>query len=93
LPSAAHLRAMPTLRPRSRAPLPSLRPRKLDGHPRRAVTCLNVRRDDKALFDHIQSYWALRSGRPMRQWDAFRRLLELAAAHPESEIPADLRLD
>lgn len=84
---------MPSARPRARATMPSLRPRKLDGRPRRSVTSVNVRHDDKAIFDLIHAYWALRSGRRLSQWDAFRRVLELAAQHPAAEIPRDLAMD
>lgn len=72
----------------ARAPLA---PRRLDGLPRRAVTSVNVRHDDKALFDHLHTFWSWRRGRPLRQWDAFRLVLELAVENPRAQVPDEIR--
>ena len=77
--------------PRRRAPARSpLSPRRLDGRPHRAVTSVNVRHDDKALFDHLHTFWSLRRGSPLRQWDAFRLVLELAVENPRAQVPREL---
>lgn len=61
-----------------------------DGEPRRAVTSVNLRHDDKALFDHLHTWWSLQEGRSLRQWDAFSILLAAALDNPRLQRPADL---
>jgi len=61
-----------------------------DGTPRRSLTSLNARFEDKAVFDLVHSWWCLRDGRALSQCDAFNRVLALALEHPEADLPSDL---
>lgn len=61
-----------------------------DGKPRRAYTSVNVRFEEKALFDHLHSWWSLRGPKPVAQVDAFSRVLALALEHPDADVPSDL---
>lgn len=63
----------------------------MDGQPRRSVTSINVRAEEKRVFDHLHSFWELRVGRSLSQWDVFSRVLELALEHPKVEAPLDLQ--
>lgn len=62
-----------------------------DGQPRRALTSVNVRHEEKLVFDHLHSWWRLQAGAPMSQCDAFSRMLSLALEHPKVDAPQDLR--
>jgi hypothetical protein len=62
-----------------------------DGEPRRAVTSVNVRREEKLLFDHLHSWWRLQDGAALSQVDAFSRVLALALENPRSNAPPELR--
>jgi hypothetical protein len=62
-----------------------------DGLPQRAVTCVNVRREEKAVFDHLVSWWRLECGEELTQWDAFSVLLAAALENPRLEAPRELR--
>lgn len=64
---------------------------RVDGEPRRALTSLNLRREEKVEFDHLHSWWALRRGRPISQPDAFSILLALALENREADLPPELR--
>jgi hypothetical protein len=55
------------------------------------VTSLNLRFEEKELFDVLHSWWALRSGRSLKQWDAFSILLAYALANPVADLPEELR--
>ena len=62
-----------------------------DREPRRALGCLNVRREEKRVVDHLQSYWELRTGRQLSQCDVFSVLLFAALQSGLLEVPAELR--
>lgn len=64
---------------------------KIDGKPHRAVTSVNLRHEEKAMFDHLHSWWSLRHGRALRQWDAMSILLNLALSNPHADLPEELR--
>lgn len=64
---------------------------RLDGKPSRAHASVNLRKEEKALFDHLHSYWSLRAGRSLRQTDAFSLLLTLAVANPQADVPEEVR--
>lgn len=68
---------------------PPVLPR-VDGRPSRALTSLNLRAEEKALFDHLHSWWSLRQGRSLRQADAFIILLALAMSNPAADVPEGL---
>lgn len=65
-------------------------PLRLDGQPRRAVTSLNLRFEDKRIFDHLHSWWSMREGSTLTQPEAFAILLRLALGNPAAELPEDL---
>lgn len=46
-----------------------------DSNPSRALTSVNVRRDDKDVFDILQAYWTIRKGRALTQWETFTVVL------------------
>lgn len=46
--------------------------------PVRVLTSVNVRRDEKAVFDALQSWWSYREGRSLQQWEVFGRILQAA---------------
>lgn len=62
-----------------------------DGEPRRAVTSVNLRYEDKVRFDLLQAYWSHVRGRPIKQWDAFSLLLAAAVQNPHADVPEELR--
>lgn len=64
---------------------------RVDGDPRRAVTSLNLRHEEKADFDLLQAHWGRRFGRPLKQWDAFSLLLSYAVSNPLADVPEELR--
>ena len=53
----------------------------------RGVTCVNVRREDKALFDELQSWWSFTHGQPLSQWDTFTLLLAAALGNGDADLP------
>lgn len=61
-----------------------------DGRPRRAVTSINVRHEDKAVFDHLHSWLVLRERQPLSQWDAFSVVLRAALGNPKLDVPSDV---
>lgn len=63
---------------------------RIDSRPRRALTSLNLRRREKAVFDHLHSWWSLRRGQPVSQADAFSILLTLALQNEEADLPPEL---
>ena len=63
---------------------------RVDGKPSRALTSLNLRRREKAVFDHLHSWWSLRRGQPLSQADAFSILLALALENEKAELPPEL---
>lgn len=63
---------------------------RVDGEPRRALACLNVRREEKRVVDHLQSWWSLRWGRELSQCDVFSILLAAAMRSGLVDLPADL---
>lgn len=58
---------------------------------RRALACVNARREDKALFDMLHAYWVMRGVAPMSQPDAFRKLLEAAVENAQLDAPPGFR--
>lgn len=66
--------------------------------PTRVLTTLNVRRDEKAVFDALQSWWSYREGRSLQQWEVFGIILQTAIEHgaqqagflppPRDDVPA-----
>lgn len=64
---------------------------RVDGEPRRALTSVNVRHEEKRVFDHLHSWWRMQDGQPMSQCDAFSRVLALALENPKVDAPQDLR--
>lgn len=63
---------------------------RIDSKPRRALTSLNLRRREKAVFDHLHSWWSLRRGHPLSQADAFSVLLTLALQNDGADLPPEL---
>lgn len=63
---------------------------KTDGEPRRALACLNVRREEKRVVDHLQTWWSLTSGRDLSQCDVFSIVLAAALRSGLVDLPADL---
>lgn len=63
----------------------------VESPPRRAVAGLNVRHEDKAVFDALQAWWSLERGRPLSQWDAFSILLAAALENPALVVPRVVR--
>lgn len=50
--------------------------------PRRAPACVNVRRDDKEVFDRLAAYAAAFRGRRLFQWEVFTLVLAAALENP-----------
>lgn len=74
----------------------SLHPRvkdlpQVDGQPRRSLTCVNARFEDKAVFDLLVAWWRLQGQRSLTHWDAFSVLLDAALNDPGLDVPAELR--
>jgi hypothetical protein len=63
-----------------------------DGKPRRSVTSVNVRFEDKAVFDVLHKWSCLKDGQEISQVDAFNRLLVLAWEHPRAEVPRGIKV-
>lgn len=68
-------------------PLLSLRLPRLDGEPRRALACVNLRHEEKALWDILAAWWSARSSRRLAQPDVMSLLLELALENPRADLP------
>ena len=62
---------------------------RLDGKPRRSLTSLNLRFEEKGVFDLVHAYWRL--DRPLSQPDAFSKLLFLAITNPQADVPEEAR--
>lgn len=73
-----------------RAAVGRIRLPSLSGKPSRALASVNLRHEEKALFDHLHSYWSLRAGRPLRQVDAFSLLFALALSNEQADVPAEV---
>lgn len=54
--------------------------------PTRALASVNALRDDKAIFDGLQSWWSFRAGRPVHQWEVFQRVLSIALQSDAEEL-------
>lgn len=65
-------------------------PLRLDGEPRRPVSSVNLRFEDKRVFDLLHSWWVMRGGSGLSQPEAFAILLRLALANPEADLPEEL---
>lgn len=75
--------------PRSpRGPLPSRYELAIETPLRRALTSVNLRPEDKAVFDALQAFYSLRQGRALRQWEVFSLVLAEALASQEAELRA-----
>lgn len=66
---------------------------RLDGEPRRAMSCLNVRHEEKALFDLVHAWWCARTTRRLTQADAMSLLLQLALENPRADLPPGLAVE
>lgn len=64
---------------------------RVDGEPRRALASINVRRDEKRVFDLLHSWWSLRAESTLSQQDAASILFALALNNPDADLPADLQ--
>jgi len=53
---------------------------------RRGTACVNVRWEDKRIFDAIQLWASHRKGSPISQWDAFSMILAAALSNDDAEI-------
>lgn len=52
----------------------------------RGVACINISREDKAVFDAVQWWLQHRLGREAHQWDVFSFLLGEALLNRESPL-------
>ena len=52
----------------------------------RPYSSVNVRREDKEVFDQLQLWWSM-TERDLTQWDAFSRVIALVLTHPEADLP------
>lgn len=53
---------------------------------RRGTASLNIRHEDKAVFDAIQLWASHRRGRALTQWEAFSLILAAALGNKEAEV-------
>lgn len=53
----------------------------------RAFSSVNVRREDKEVFDQLQKWWSAMEDRDLSQWDVFSRVLAFALEHRECSRP------
>lgn len=53
----------------------------------RPFSCVNVRREDKEVFDLLQWWWSCRAGSALPQWVVVSRLVALALTHAEADLP------
>jgi hypothetical protein len=51
------------------------------------LASLQVRRDDKEVFDQLKAWWSLKRGREVTQWEAFTLVLAAALEHEEARVP------
>lgn len=58
----------------------------LDESPRRAVTSTNVRHDDKAVLDRIQSWLKIRLNRDVKQWEMMSMVLAAALENSGADL-------
>ena len=58
----------------------------IEGPVKRSTATINIRWEDKAVFDSVQTWLAYQKGRPVHQWDVFTFLL--AAALETDELAA-----
>jgi hypothetical protein len=58
----------------------------LEAPVRRGTASINVRWEDKVVFDAIQAWASHRKGRYVSQWDAFSLLLGAALENEASEL-------
>lgn len=64
----------------------------VDSSPSRALTSVNVRRDDKVVFELLVAFYSLQLGRPVRHWEAFTMLVaDVVEARDEELRRAGLR--
>lgn len=63
---------------------------RLDGEPRRSLSCVNIRHEEKAVLDLLASWWAARMARPLRQPDVMSHVLALVLTHPLADLPPGL---
>lgn len=60
---------------------------------RRSTACLNIRWEDKEVFDAIQVWLACQKGRPVAHWDVFSFVLATALGNGASDLSrAELRI-
>lgn len=57
----------------------------------RGTASLNVRHEDKVVFDALQAWWSVERGRALPQWDAFSFLLAAALENPDVRLPEEVR--
>lgn len=53
---------------------------------RRATACVNVRWEDKEVFDAVRAWLSYRRGRVVSQWDVFSFVLATALENDSSEL-------
>lgn len=53
---------------------------------RRGTACVNIRHEDKAVFDAIQLWMSHRKGRSLSQWEAFSMVLAAALENKDAEV-------
>ena len=63
---------------------------RLDGEPRRALACVNLRYEEKAVVDVVHKWWSARFARPLTQPDVMSLVLELAFENPRADLPPGL---
>lgn len=63
----------------------------LEESPRRAVSSVNLRREDKFVFDALQAWLSMREARPVPQWDVFTLVLAAALENPSFEAAEAVR--
>lgn len=62
----------------------------VDGEPRRALACMNLRREEKRVFDHLQSWWSLQMGQDLSQPDVVSIVLAAALRSGLVDVPGEL---
>jgi hypothetical protein len=62
----------------------------VDVSPRRSVAGVNIRRDEKPIYDALLAWWSVERGRTLTQWEAFSILLSFALTHPELRLPPEV---
>lgn len=51
------------------------------------LSCVKIRRDDKAEFDRLKAWWSVERGREITQWEAFTLLIAAAFESDSTRIP------